>query len=86
MKEWQKLSETEMDGFINTVCQKLNITTWSGIDMADIYEKAVAIKSLQNTSSNSDYAKCADEIQLYYEDRDDVYQSEIIKIIKKYFA
>lgn len=53
MEEWQKLSEKEMDDFINTCCQKLNVTTWSGIDMVDIYEKAIAIKSHQNTSSNS---------------------------------
>ena len=43
-------------------------------------------QQLQNTSSNSDYTKCSDEIQIYYEDRNDVFQCEIIKILKKHFA
>lgn len=38
------------------------------------------------TSHNSDYAKCADAIQAYYEDHKDVYHSEIIKVLKRHFA
>ena len=69
MKEWQKLSENEMDDFINTVCHKLNIQTWNGIDMADIYEKAVAIKQHQNTSSHSEYMAALNVIKEWVESK-----------------
>ena len=41
---------------------------------------------LLSSSSNSDYAECADEIQVHYENHHDVYRCHIIDILKKYFA
>lgn len=32
-----------------------------------------------------DYYKCAEEIAMYYEDRVNAYQSEIVKILAKHF-
>jgi len=39
---------------------------------------------LQNKSHNRNYAECADEIIVYYEDRHDIFQSELIRLLKNH--
>jgi len=41
--KWQDLTEEEMDKFTDFVSMKLNLKSWSGCDIADVYEMAVSI-------------------------------------------
>ena len=48
-KKWQDLTEEQMDSFITKVISKLNIDTWSGCDIADIYEYAFTVSKPEST-------------------------------------
>lgn len=73
-----------MDEFIMFVLKTLGIKNWSGIDMADIYEKALSLAP-QKSAHNSDYAKCLEELktQVKWNGWEDPY---ITDILKKHFA